>query len=114
MSLNLATPLPPQVIVPGSTFSLSIHVHDTDGNNFNWTGYTPKGVITVGTSVASVTGTVVNAAGGTATVAWTASATAALPNNQWGMIVLHADPTANSENRHIETIFCRTTVEEVP
>lgn len=114
MSLRLATPIPSQLIVPGSTFSLSIHVHDTDGNNFNWTGYNPKGSITVGTVSVSVTGTVVSAGGGTATVSWTAAQTLTFPNNQWGIIVLYADPTANAENRHVATIFCRTTTEEIP
>lgn len=114
MSLRLATPIPQQVIVPGSTFSLSIHAHDTDGNNFNWTGYTPKGTIVVGSVSLTVSGSVINAAGGTASLSWTAVSTLTLPNNQWGIIELYADPTANAENRHIATINCRTTFEEIP
>ena len=107
MSLKLATPIPAQVVVRGSTFSLSIHVHDTEGNNFNWSGYNPKGSLTVGSTTTVVTGTVIQQQGGTASVSWTATQTAAFAENQWGVIVLYADPTANSENRHIATIFCR-------
>lgn len=113
MSLQLATPIPSQRVVPGSTFTLSIHVHDTDGNNFNWSGYAPKATMTIGTVTIVATGTVVNQAGGTATLAWTAGNTLTLPNNQWGVIVIYADPTANTENRHVATIFCRTSPEEI-
>lgn len=113
MSLQLATPIPAQRVVPGSTFSLSIHVHDIDGNNFNWSGYSPKATMSVGTVTIVATGTVISQAGGTATLAWTAANTLTLPNNQWGVIVIYADPTANAENRHISTVFCRTSPEEI-
>lgn len=115
-NLTLVTPIPPQTVVPGEVFAVSMHVHD-DGSNFNWTGFTPKGYITVGTVKLDGTGAVVNAGGGTATVSWTAAAvtgTAALPANSWGTIVLYADPTSGSENRHIATIFARITAESIP
>ena len=118
-NLTLVTPIPPQVICKGEVFSISMHVHD-DGANFHWTnaGFTPKAYITVGTvKLESTTNTVVNASGGTATVAWTAAAvtgTAALPANSWGTIVIYADPTSGSENRHIATIFARITAESIP
>ena len=115
-NLTLVTPIPPQTVVPGEVFAVSMHVHD-DGSNFNWGGFTPVGKITVGTVTITGTGTIVSAGGGTATVAWTAAAvtgTTALPANAWGTIVLYADPTSGSENRHIATIFARITAESIP
>lgn len=112
-NLELVTPIPPQVICKGEVFAISMHVHD-DGSNFNWSGFTPTGKITVGTVTITVTGTVVNQAGGTATVSWTAAQTLTLDANSWGTIVLYADPTSGSENRHIATIFARITAESIP
>jgi hypothetical protein len=112
-NLTLVTPIPPQVICRGEVFAVSMHVHD-DGSNFNWTGFTPVGKITVGTVTITGTGSVVNAGGGTATVAWTAAQTLTVDANAWGTIVLYADPTSNSENRHIATIFARITAEAIP
>jgi hypothetical protein len=96
-------------------FAVSMHVHD-DGANFHWTtaGFTPKGYITVGTVKLEGTGVVVNAGGGTATVSWTAAQTLTVDANAWGTIVLYADPTSGSENRHIATIFARITAESIP
>ena len=112
-NLTLVTPIPPQVICKGEVFALSMHVHD-DGSNFNWTGFTPVGKITVGTVTITGTGGVVNAGGGTATVSWTSVQTLTLPANSWGTIVVYADPTSGSENRHIATIFARITAESIP
>ena len=113
-NLTLVTPIPPQVICKGEVFSISMHVHD-DGSNFNWSGFTPKGYINVGTvKLESTTNTVNNQAGGTATVAWTAAQTLTVDANSWGTIVLYADPTSGSENRHIATIFARITAESIP
>ena len=115
-NLTLVTPNPPQVICKGEVFAVSMHVHD-DGVNFNWTGFTPVGKITVGTVTITGSGSVINAAGGTASVSWTAAdvtGTTALPANSWGTIVLYADPTSGSENRHIATIFARITAESIP
>ena len=115
-NLTLVTPIPPQVICRGEVFAISMHVHD-DGANFHWTnaGFTPKGYLTVGTvKLESTTNTVVNAGGGTATVAWTAAQTLTVDANAWGTIVLYADPTSGSENRHIATIFARITAESIP
>ena len=115
-NLTLVTPIPPQVICKGEVFAVSMHVHD-DGANFHWTnaGFTPKAYITVGTvKLESTTNTVVNAGGGTATVAWTAAQTLTVDANAWGTIVLYADPTSGSENRHIATIFARITAESIP
>jgi hypothetical protein len=114
-NLTLVTPIPPQVICKGEVFAVSMHVHD-DGANFHWTtaGFTPKGFITVGTVKLEGTGVVVNAGGGTATVSWTAAQTLTVDANSWGTIVLYADPTSGSENRHIATIFARITAEAIP
>jgi hypothetical protein len=114
-NLTLVTPIPPQVICKGEVFAISMHVHD-DGANLHWTnaGFTPKGYITVGTVKLEGTGAVVNAAGGTATVSWTAEQTLTVGANAWGTIVLYADPTSGSENRHIATIFARITAESIP
>ena len=115
-NLTLVTPIPPQVICRGEVFAISMHVHD-DGANFHWTnaGFTPKGYLTVGTvKLESTTNTVVNAGGGTATVAWTAAQTLTVDANAWGTIVLYADPTSGSESRHIATIFARITAEAIP
>jgi hypothetical protein len=114
-NLTLVTPIPPQVICKGEVFAVSMHVHD-DGANLHWTtsGLTPKGYITVGTVKLEGTGVVVNAGGGTATVSWTAAQTLTVDANSWGTIVLYADPTVGSENRHIATIFARITAESIP
>jgi hypothetical protein len=114
-NLTLGTPIPPQVICKGEVFAVSMHVHD-DGANFHWTnaGFTPKGYLTVGTVTVQGTGAVVNAGGGTATVSWTAAQTLTVDANSWGTIVLYADPTSGSENRHIATIFARITAESIP
>ena len=112
-NLTLVTPIPPQVICKGAVFAVSMHVHD-DGSNFNWTNFTPVGKITVGTVTITGTGAVVNAGGGTATVSWTSVQTLTLDANAWGTIVLYADPTSGSENRHIATIFARITAESIP
>ena len=114
-NLTLVTPIPPQVICKGEVFAVSMHVHD-DGANLHWTtsGLTPKGYITVGTVKLEGTGFVVNAGGGTATVSWTAAQTLTVDANSWGTIVLYADPTSGSENRHIATIFARITAESIP
>jgi hypothetical protein len=114
-NLTLVTPIPPQVICKGEVFAISMHVHD-DGANFHWTnaGFTPKGYITVGTVKLEGTGSVVNAGGGTATVSWTAAQTLTVDANAWGTIVIYADPTSGSENRHIATIFARITAEAIP
>ena len=114
-NLTLVTPIPPQTVVPGEVFAVSMHVHD-DGANFHWTtaGFTPKGYITVGTVTITGSGSVVNAGGGTATVSWTAAQTLTVDANSWGTIVLYADPTSGSENRHIATIFARITAESIP
>jgi hypothetical protein len=114
-NLTLVTPIPPQVICKGEVFAISMHVHD-DGSNLHWTtsGLTPKGYITVGTVKLEGTGSVVSAGGGTATVSWTAAQTLTVDANAWGTIVLYADPTSGSENRHIATIFARITAESIP
>ena len=114
-NLTLVTPIPPQVICKGEVFAVSMHVHD-DGSNFHWTnaGFTPKGYLTVGTVTVQGTGAIVNAGGGTATVSWTSVQTLSLDANAWGTIVLYADPTSGSENRHIATIFARITAESIP
>jgi len=112
-NLTLVTPIPPQVICKGEVFAISMHVHD-DGSNFNWTGFSVVGKITVGTVTITGAGTVNNQAGGTATVSWTAAQTLTVDANAWGTIVLYADPTSGSENRHIATIFARITAESIP
>lgn len=111
-NLTLYDPIPPQTVVPGEVFAVSMHVHD-DGANFNWTNFTPVGKITVGTVTITGAGSVVNAAGGTATVSWTAALTSTLPSNAWGTILIYADPTSGSEHRHIASIFVRTTAETI-
>ena len=113
-NLQLATYIGMQVITPGSTFTLDFHVHQEGGNNFNWSGYTPKARLTVGSVAVSVTGTVVSAGGGTATCSWTSAQTATLGNNAWGTITLFADPTATAENLFIADIDVQTNAEVIP
>jgi len=100
--------------VPGEVLEIDFHVHEVGGNNFNWTGYTPKAKLTVADKSATVTGSVVSAGGGTATTSFTATQTATLAGPSWGEIVLYADPTAGSENLHIATIALRVTAEVIP
>jgi hypothetical protein len=113
-NLKLASYIGTQTFAPGSAFTLGFHVHEDDGNNFNWTGYTPKARLTVGSVSVNVTGTVVSAVGGTATCSWTAAQTATLARSAWGTITLYADPTATSENLHIADINVQTNSEVIP
>lgn len=112
-NLTLVTPITPKVICKGEVFAISMYVQD-DGSNFAWTGFTPVGKITVGTVTITGTGAIINEAAGTASVSWTAAQTLTLDANSWGTIVLYADPTSGSENRHIATIFARITAESIP
>jgi hypothetical protein len=113
-NLQLATYIGQQNITPGSAFVLDIHVHESGANNFNWTGYTPKARLHVGSVAISVSGTVVSAGGGTATFTWTAAQTATLAYSAWGAITLFADPTANAENLYIADIDVQTNSEVIP
>jgi hypothetical protein len=114
MNLTLATPIPSITVVPGEVLEIDFHVHEVGGNNFNWTGYTPKAKLTVADKSVTVTGSVVSAGGGTATTSFTATQTATLAGPSWGEVVLYADPTAGSENLHIATIALRVTSEVIP
>lgn len=113
-NLKFANPELAQVITCGSTFDLAFHVHDEGGGNFNWTGYTPKAKLTVGNVSVTVSGTVVNAAGGTATAAWTSAQTATLPNNAWGSIEVWADSDSSTTNLAVGAVVVRTSWEVVP
>lgn len=113
-NLELAALLPTQYIVQGENHVVSFHVHEDGGNNFNWTGYSPVGQLRVGTVTVTGTGAVVSAGGGTATITFTAAQTATLPQNQWGTLVLYADPATGSENLHIANVFVRTSFEAIP
>ena len=113
-NLELATYIGTQTFAPGSAFTLDFHVHEVGASNFNWTGYTPKARLTVGTVSVTVTGTVVSAGGGTATCSWTAAQTATPSRSAWGTITLYADPTATTENLHIADINVQTDSEVIP
>lgn len=113
-NLEFASPELPQVITCGSTFELPFHVHESGGSNFNWTGYTPKAKLTVGTVAVTVTGTVVSAGGGTATASWTSAQTATLPSASWGSIEVWADADASTTNLAIGMVMVRTSAEVVP
>ena len=90
-------------------------MHDADTNqNFNWSGYSPVARLTVGSVSVTATSSVVSQGGGTATATFSATQTAALPQNAWGTLVLYADPTANSENLHVANVFVRTSFEAIP
>lgn len=115
MNLTLATPITGIVMVPGEVVEIDFHVHEVGGSNFHWTSapggpYTPKAKF----GATTVTGTVVSAAGGTATVSFTATQTAALSSPSWADLVLYADPNTGSENLHIATIPVRVTAEVIP
>lgn len=113
-NLKLATYVDLQRVTLGSAYTLSIHAHVEGGNNFNWTGYTPKATLKVGTISVSVTGTVISAGGGTATASWTAAQTVTLPVNSWGEITIYADPTATAENLVIGIVQVQTAAEVIP
>lgn len=113
-NLQLATYIGSQTITPGSVFVLDIHAHVDDGNNFNWSGYTPTAKLKVGSVTISVTGTVVSQGGGTATFSWNATQTATLPASSWGTIVLYADPVIGSQNLRIAEVDVRTNSEVIP
>lgn len=112
-SLDLATQILEQVVVPGEAFDLSFGVKNS-GSTFNLTGYTPKARLRVGSVTVTVSCTVVTPIAGLASASWTAAQTATLPAAQWGTITLWADPDATSENLFIATIPCRTSAEVLP
>jgi hypothetical protein len=113
-NLAPATIIPDQVITPGENHVVSFHVHNADGNNFNWSGYTPVAKITVGSVTVTGTCTVVSQGGGTATATFTAAQTASLPYPAWGALVIYADPTADSENLGIAVVNVRTDYKAIP
>ena len=113
-NLQLATGIDPQVMVPGEVFELAMHVHNGAGQNFSWTGFTPKMRVDVASVSTTYSGTVVSAGGGTAGFSLTAANTATFASNAWGRLVLYADPNTGSENLHIATIDLRTTNEVLP
>jgi len=113
-NLQLATLLPTQVIVRVENHEVSYHVHQQNGANFNWSGYTPVAKLVVGTVSVTGTSAVVSQGGGTATATFTAAQTATLPANSWGTLILYADPSANAENLHIANLYVRTSFEAIP
>ena len=113
-NLQLASYIDLHRVTLGSAFTLDFHAHVEGGNNFNWSGYTPKATMKVGTVSIAVTGTVVSQGGGTATVSWTAAQTATLPVNSWGEITIYADPTATAENLAIGVVQVQTAAEVIP
>lgn len=113
-NLEFANPELDQVLTCGSTFAIAFHAHEVGGSNFNWTGYTPKAKLTVGTVSITVTGTVISQAGGTASVEWTSAQTATLPDNAWGSVQVWADADASTTNLAIGTINVRTTYGAIP
>lgn len=113
-NLQLATPLLTQVIVRGENHFVSIHVHEDGGNNFNWSGYTPKAKISVGLSNLTCTGSVISQAGGTASFTFTAAQTGGIASASWGELVMWADPTVGGEDLHIATVPVQFTAEAIP
>lgn len=113
-NLEFATAIPQQTITPGSAFTLDIHAHEIGGNNFNWTGYTPKAILLARGTTITVSGTVVSAGGGTATFTWTAEQTATLSTARWGGILCYADPTAGTQNLVIGGVSFRTAETVIP
>lgn len=113
-NLRLASGIDPQVMVPGEVYELSMHVHNGAGQNFSWTGFTPRMRVDVASVSTTFTGTVISAGGGTAGFSLTAVQTATFSPNAWGRILLYADPNTGSENLHIATIDLRTTNEVLP
>lgn len=107
--LDFATiPNAPVVIRPGSQFDLSIHVHQ-DGTNFNWSGFTPKASLRVGTTtLATLTGTVISQGGGTASFNWSSASTASLLPCQFGEVQIWADANATTENLQIGNVTFQT------
>jgi len=113
-NLTLATAILPQRIVIGSQFELDFHVHES-GQNFNWSGYTPKATITIGPSVTTtITGTVVNQGGGTAKITLSRAQTVDWRNypGTYGEILLFAYSAQTS--RAIAVVPFQISVEEIP
>ena len=113
-NLQLATPILTQVIVRGENHVVSIHAHEVGGTNFNWSGYTPKAKISVGSTNLTCTGSVISQGGGTASFTFTAAQTGGISKASWGELVIWADPTADSEDLHIATVPVQFTAEAIP
>jgi hypothetical protein len=118
MNLQLATPILGTVIVPGEAVTFSFTVKSTaTGAAFNLTGYTVKGIVFCGKAFGEkpdfdVTGTVVSAAAGTATITLTSANTASMEGNQWGTMTIWLDH-ATLDSLHVDTVGFRTANEVI-
>jgi hypothetical protein len=112
-NLSLATPILPQRVVAGGLFELSFHVHE-DGQNFNWSGYTPKAHLEMPGLTMQYTGTVINQAGGTAKITLTRAATQDYYYyaGSFAELLLFAD--GNSTKRPIAVVQFQIAAGEIP
>ena len=119
MNLELATPILGTVIVPGEAVVFSFTVKNSaTAAAFNLTGYTVKG--TVNSSQAygfatalTVTGTIISAVAGTASITLTSANTAWLLGNQWGTMNIWLDH-ATLDSLNVDTVGFRTANEVIP
>lgn len=113
-NLKLATYIPQQVVTVGSYFELTVHVHEEDGNNFNWNGHTAHAKLVVGTVELPLTGTVTNQAGGLALFNWLQTSTATLEKCAVGSISIWARQTAGAALFFVGSVDIRTNCEDIP
>lgn len=112
-NLSLATAILPQRIVVGSLWELDFHAHEA-GQNFNWSGYTPKAIVELPGFTATYTGTVVSQGGGTAKITLTRTQTLDFANyaGSFAEMLLFADGA--STKRAIAVIQFQIAVGDIP
>lgn len=102
------------VLVPGSAETITLNVKQESGVAFDLTGYSVKANVRIGDAEYALTGTVTNAAAGTAALAMTAATTVNWPTAKWGTVTVYVDPASGSENIHVASIALRTAAENIP
>lgn len=113
MNLELATPILGTVIVPGEAVVFSFTVKNSaTGAAFNLTGYTVKATVYATKPYGEkpdfdVTGAIVSAAAGTASITLSSANTASMEENQWGTMTIWLDH-ATLDSLHVATIGFRT------
>lgn len=115
-NIDLAINYPNVVIVPGEHWTLAGTIQ-TEGTSavFDYTGYTVRADVKVGSYSAANTGTVTGTAAlGTFVLTLTATMTELYPANSWATLVIHLhNPTTPSLASHVASIPFRTSAETI-
>jgi hypothetical protein len=115
-NLKLGSNYPSLVIVPGGRWTLSGTIQaEATSAVFDYTGYTVRADVQVGSYSALNTGNFTGTAAlGTFDLTLTPGMTDLYPSNSWGTLVIHLhNSTTPSLNKHVATIGFRTSAETI-